>query len=77
VAGAQCHIAASIATGPWQLVGEQVLIGPVTVPVIVRKRSLSSRRRHPNQPSWLPGGYPAPAEPADATQMLPFERITR
>jgi len=39
-AGAQSRIAwtASIATGPWQLVGEQVLIGPVTMPAIVRKR---------------------------------------
>ena len=39
-AGAQSRIAwtASIATGPWQPVGEQVLIGPVTVPATVRNR---------------------------------------
>jgi hypothetical protein len=39
-AGAQSRIAWTVgdATGPWQLVGEQVLIGPVTVPAAVRNR---------------------------------------
>jgi hypothetical protein len=39
-AGAQSRIAWTVgdATGPWQLVGEQVLIGPVTMPAIVRER---------------------------------------
>jgi hypothetical protein len=48
-AGAQSRNAgtASIATGPWQPVGEQVLIGPVTMPATVwNEIALSAQYRH-------------------------------